>query len=397
VIEVLLDEEDRMIRDATRRWVDAELIPLEQQILRAEVEDNWYEGEEGGRSALSPEQRATIQSQVEEMGYDKLDLAVEDGGAGVTEMQHTLISEELSRTIVPLNLGGEAPNTRMLEELATPDQQERYLEPLKRGEKRSCFMLTEPNAGGDARGIEMRAVRDGDNYVLNGTKIFITGADRSDFAIVMTVTNPEDKPRGGFSAFLVDLKETEGVEIVRPINTVVGGRLFEVAFQDAVVPAANLLGDEGDAFKPMQRRLGVRRLQIVSRAIGWAQRAMEMGGAWAKERVTFGQPLSNRQAIQWMLAEAHTNIYASRTMLYDAVRKSMAGEEIRHEISVIKPFVTEMSQKVIDDSMQIHGAAGMTSDLILERMWRGARLSRIYEGPTEVHRLTNARLLLEAL
>ncbi|MEE8421811.1 MAG: acyl-CoA dehydrogenase family protein [Dehalococcoidia bacterium] len=397
MIEVLLDEEDRMIRDATRRWVDQELIPLEQQILRADVEESWFDNEDGTRSALSSEQRSRIQSQISEMGYDKLDLSKEDGGAGVTEMQQAVISEELSRTIVPLNLGGEAPNTSMLEELATPYQRERYLEPLKRGDKRSCFMLTEPNAGGDARGIEMRAVRDGDNYVLNGTKIFITGADRSDFAIVMTVTDPEAKPRGGFSAFLVDLKETEGVEIVRPIKTIVGGRLFEVAFQDAVIPATNLLGEEGNAFRPMQRRLGVRRLQIASRSIGAAQRAFEMAGAWAKQRVTFGQPLANRQAIQWMLAEAHTNIYATRTMVYDAVRKSMAGQDIRHEISVIKPFATEMSQKVIDDSMQIHGAAGMTSDLILERMWRGARLSRIYEGPTEVHRLTNARLLLEAM
>ncbi|HJM76686.1 MAG TPA: acyl-CoA dehydrogenase family protein [Dehalococcoidia bacterium] len=396
MIEVMLVEEDLMIRDATRRWVDQELIPLEQQILRADAEDNWFEDDEGNRSALSPEQRQAINDQVSEMGYDKLDLAVEDGGAGVTGMQHALISEELSRTIVPIDLGGEAPNTSMLDELATPEQRENYLEPLKRGEKRSCFMLTEPNAGGDARGIEMRAVRDGDNYVLNGTKIFITGADRSDFAIVMTVTDPELKPRSGFSSFLVDLKDTPGVEIVRPIKTVVGGRLFEVAFQNAVVPAGNLLGEEHNAFKPMQRRLGVRRLQIVSRSIGWAQRAMELAAAWSKQRVTFGQPLSSRQAIQWMLAEAHSNIYASRVMAYDAIRKSEAGQDIRHEVSVIKPFATEMAQKVIDDSMQIHGAAGMTSDLILERMWRGARLSRIYEGPTEVHRLTNARLLLEA-
>ncbi len=396
MIEVLLAEEDQMIREATRRWVDKELIPLEQQILRADTEEDWFEDGEGNRSALSPEQRKSINDQVSEMGYDKLDLSKEDGGAGTTEMQHAVISEELARTIVPLNLGGEAPNTSMLEELATPEQREHYLEPLKRGDKRSCFMLTEPNAGGDARGIEMRAIRDGDNYVLNGTKIFITGADRSDFAIVMTVTDPELKPRSGFSAFLVDLKDTPGVEIVRPIKTVVGGRLFEVAFQDAVVPAANLLGEEHNAFKPMQRRLGVRRLQIASRSIGTAQRAMELAATWAKQRVTFGQPLSSRQAIQWMLAEAHTNIYAARTMVYDAVRKSMAGQDIRQEISVIKPFATEMAQKVIDDSMQIHGAAGMTSDLILERMWRGARLSRIYEGPSEVHRLTNARLLLEA-
>jgi alkylation response protein AidB-like acyl-CoA dehydrogenase len=396
MIEVMLAEEDLMIRDATRRWVDKELIPLEQQILRADAEDNWFEDDEGNRNALSPEQRQSIDDQVSEMGYDKLDLSVEDGGAGVSGMQHALISEELARTIVPINLGGEAPNTSMLEELATPEQREKYLGPLKRGEKRSCFMLTEPNAGGDARGIEMRAVRDGDNYVLNGTKIFITGADRSDFAIVMTVTDPELKPRSGFSAFLVDLKDTPGVEIVRPIKTVVGGRLFEVAFQDAVVPATNLLGEEHNAFKPMQRRLGVRRLQIVSRSIGWAQRAMELAAAWSKQRVTFGQPLSSRQAIQWMLAEAHSNIYASRVMSYDAIRKSDAGQDIRHEVSVIKPFATEMAQKVIDDSMQIHGAAGMTSDLILEQMWRGARLSRIYEGPTEVHRMTNARLLLEA-
>src|SRR5690606_39020380 len=155
----------------------------------------------------------------------------------------------------PLNLGGEAPNTRMLEELATPFQVENYLLPLKRGEKSSCFMLTEPNAGGDARGIEMRATRDGDNYVLNGTKLYITNADRADFAIVMTVTNPELKPRAGFTAFLVDLKNNPGYKVTRPIKTITGGRIFEVQFTDCVVPAENLLGEEGQAFKPMQRRL----------------------------------------------------------------------------------------------------------------------------------------------
>ena len=403
MIETLLDEEDRMIRDVTRSFVNQECIPLEQQILRADVDAEWYEldeeesGDGSRRSALSKEQRDRIRDKVLEIGLYKLDLPKEEGGAGVTEMQHALISEELARTIVPVNTGsGEAPNASMLEELATEDQRERYLMPLKRGEQTSCFMLTEPNAGGDARGIEMRAVRDGDNYVLNGTKIFISNAASADFAIVMTVTTPEMKRRAGFTAFLVDIQETEGVKVVRPINTVVGGVLYEVAFENAVVPAANLLGEEDQAFRPMQRRLGVRRLQICSRSVGTAQRAMEMAASWAKQRVTFGQPLSNRQAIQWMLAEAQTNIYATRTMVYDTVRKSMAGQDIRHEVAVIKPFATEMAQKVIDDAMQIHGAAGMTSDLILERLWRGARLSRIYEGPTEVHRLTNARLLLEA-
>jgi acyl-CoA dehydrogenase len=397
MIDIMLDEADGMIRDVTRRFVNEQLIPLEQQILRADTEENWVLNEgPGRRSALTHEQRAEIQRKAREVGLYDLNLSVEEGGAGVTEMQRTLIAEEMGRTITPLDLGGEAPNISMLEELATPAQIEGYLLPLKTGEKSSCFMLTEPNAGGDARGIEMRAERDGDNYVLNGTKTFITNADRADFAIVMTVTDPDQKPRAGFTSFLVDVQDNPGVTITRPISTIVGGRLFEVAFQDAVVPADALLGERGQAFKPMQRRLGVRRLQICSTQVGAATRALEMALAWSKQRVTFGKPLADRQAIQWMLAEAQTNIYAARVMIYDAVRKSMAGETIRHEISVIKPFATEMAQKVIDDSMQIHGAAGMTSDLVLERMFRASRLSRIYEGPTEVHRMTNARLLLES-
>lgn len=396
MIEPVLDEADRMIRDVTRRFVNEELIPLEQQILRADAEDDWFEDGEGRRSALSPEQRAEIDAKAREIGLFNLDLSKEDGGAGVSEMQKALIWEEMARTIVPLNLSGDAPNIRMLEELATPYQTEHFLMPLKRGEKTSCFMLTEPNAGGDARGIEMPAVRDGDSWVLNGTKLYITNADRADFAIVMAVTNPEQKPRGGFSSFLVDLKDNTGITITRPIRTVTGGRIFEVQFDDCVVPHDNLLGEEGQAFRPMQRRLGVRRLQICCTATGHASRALEMGLAWSKQRVTFGRPLAERQAIQWMFAEAHTNIHAARLMIQDAVRKSMAGQEIRHEISIVKPFATEMAQKVIDDMMQIHGGAGMTSDLILERLWRASRPARIFEGPTEVHRYTNARLLLES-
>ncbi|MQA00774.1 MAG: acyl-CoA dehydrogenase, partial [Dehalococcoidia bacterium] len=171
MIEVKLDEADQMIRDVTRRFVDDELIPLEQQILRAEAEDNWYEGDDGRRSALSSEQRDAIQGKAREIGLYNLDLSVEQGGPGLTEMQKVIVYEELARTITPLALSFDAPNIRMLEELATEYQQEHYLMPLKRGEKTSCFMLTEPEAGGDARGIRMPATRDGDNWVLNGTKL----------------------------------------------------------------------------------------------------------------------------------------------------------------------------------------------------------------------------------
>lgn len=395
MIEPLFDEADRMIRDVTRRFVNEELIPLEQQILRADAEGDWHEDADGRRSALSSEQQQQINEKAREIGLYNLDLPKEEGGPGVTEMQKALIWEQMARTIVPLNLSGEAPNIHMLDELATDFQRDKYLAPLQRGDKTSCFMLTEPNAGGDARGIEMPAVRDGDNWVLSGTKLYITNADRADFAIVMTVTNPELKPRGGFTSFLVDLKDNPGITITRPIRTVTGGRIFEVQFDDCVVPHDNLLGEEGEAFRPMQRRLGVRRVQICCTAVGQASRALDMGLAWSKQRVTFGQPLADRQAIQWMFAEAATNIHAARLMIRDTVEKSMAGREIRHEIAIVKPFATEMAQKVIDDMMQIHGGAGMTSDLILERLWRAARPARIFEGPTEVHRYTNARLLLE--
>lgn len=397
MIDIVLDEADRMIRDVTRRFVDEELIPLEQEILRADAEGREQVDEDGNRTALAPEVRDRLQAKAKEIGLWQLDLPKEEGGAGVTELQKALIYEELGRTITPLVMTFDAPNIRMLEELATPYQVENYLLPLKRGEKMSCFMLTEPEAGGDARGIKMPAVRDGDNWVLNGTKLYITNANRADFAIVMTVTDPEQKPRAGFTAFLVDLKNNPGVEVTRPIKTVTGGRIYEVQFTDCVVPDQNMLGERGQAFRPMQRRLGVRRLQICCSAVGAASRALQMGLSWSKQRITFGTPLADRQAIQWMFADAHANIYASRTMLHDAVRKSMAGQDIRHEISIIKPFTTEMSQKVIDDMMQIHGGAGMTSDLVLERMWRSSRPARIFEGPSEVHRQTNARLLLESV
>jgi acyl-CoA dehydrogenase len=240
-----------------------------------------------------------------------------------------------------------------------------------------------------------RAVREGDTWVLNGRKIWISRAADADFTIVMAVSDKEKGARGGISAFLVD-RQTPGFNILRPIPMIGGAVTYEIALEDCRVESWKLLGVEGQGFAPMQLRLGTRRIEMASWSIGMAQRALEMICDYAPQRTTFGEPLSRRQAIQWWVADAATKIHAARLMTYDCAWKLDQGRDVRVEISMIKAYATEMAYEIVDHAMQTFGAMGVTRELPLSLMSARLRTMRIYDGPTEVHKWVVARNLLGA-
>jgi acyl-CoA dehydrogenase len=240
-----------------------------------------------------------------------------------------------------------------------------------------------------------RAVRDGDDWVINGRKIWISRANDADFTILMAVTDREKGARGGMSAFLVD-KGTPGFKVLRRIPMIAGAVTYEVLLEDCRVPGWKLLGVEGQGFAPMQLRLGTRRLEMAAWSIGMAQRALDMIIDYAPQRKTFGLPLSERQSIQWWVTDAATRIHAARLMTYDCAWKIDEGRDTRLEISMIKAYATEMAWEVVDRAMQTFGAMGMTKEMPLQLMAAKLRTMRIYDGPTEVHKWVVARNLLGA-
>jgi acyl-CoA dehydrogenase len=276
---------------------------------------------------------------------------------------------------------------------AKPEQLDRYVRPALRGEEVWCQLFSEPAGGSDLAALRTRAERDGDDWVINGRKIWISRAADADFTILMALTDREKRSRGGISAFLVD-KGTPGFNVLRRIPMVGGAVTYEIALEDCRVEGWKLLGTEGNGFAPMQLRLGTRRIQMAAWSVGMAQRALDMIIEYAPQRITFGVPLSERQAIQWWVADAATRIHAARLMVYDCAWKLDQGRDVRLEISMIKSFCTEMAYEVVDHAMQTFGAMGMTKELPLQLMSGKLRTMRIYDGPTEVHKWVVARNLL---
>jgi alkylation response protein AidB-like acyl-CoA dehydrogenase len=283
----------------------------------------------------------------------------------------------------------------------TPDQRERFLHPLVRGDVRSYFAMTEKAvSGSDPTGLQTRAVLDGDSWVIDGDKWFQTGADGAAFGIVMAVTDPDDAPHGHISQIIVPA-DTPGVEVVRPVP-VLGhvGRGWnthcEVRFRDARVPAANLLGERGDGFRIAQKRLGPGRIHHVMRWLGQMQRAFDLMCTYALEREAFGSRLGDKQTVQNWIADSAAEIQACRLMTMHAAQLIDAGDEARVEISALKFMAAKVLHDVIDRAVQTHGALGISGDSPLSTMYLAARFARIYDGPDEVHRMVVARRILRS-
>ena len=380
-----LAEEHRMLKDLVARFVRDELTPLEPKVLAREAA--------GGGLGLEEAERRRLDEITKNLGLWGLDAPSDIGGSDLPALAMVGVEEELGRTVTPYTLPPDSPNLRML--MATVNERQRalYLEPYVRGETISAIGISEPGAGGDPAGMITRAERDGDDWVINGRKIWISRAADADFTILMALTDREKRARGGISAFLVD-KGTHGFNVLRRIPMIGGAYTYEIALEDCRVEGWKLLGAEGSGFAPMQLRLGTRRIQMAAWSVGMAQRALEMITDYAPQRVTFGVPLSERQAIQWWVADAATRIHAARLMTYDCAWKLDQGRDVRLEISMIKAFATEMAYEVVDHAMQTFGAMGMTKELPLQLMSARLRTMRIYDGPTEVHKWVVARNLL---
>jgi acyl-CoA dehydrogenase len=360
-------------------------------------------GEEGFRRAIKP-----LQVQVKERGLWAAHLPPELGGQGFGQVKLGLMHEILgSSPFAPAVFGNAAPdsgNSEILALAGTPDQKERYLHPLLAGDLRSAFSMTEPEtAGSDPTLLQTRAVRDGDDWVINGHKWFSTNGSVADFLIVMAVTDPDARPHQRASMLLVDV-DTPGVNIIRDIPTMehpaehfgrYGGHA-EIVYDNVRVPADALLGGEGEGFLIAQHRLGPGRIHHCMRWLGVSRRAFDMLCERALSRYAFGSQLSDKQTIQNWIADSAAQMQAARLMtLHAAWRMDNEGAAAaRTDISLIKFFGANVLFDVVDRALQIHGALGYSTDLPLEAMYRYARAARLYDGADEVHRQSVARQIL---
>jgi acyl-CoA dehydrogenase len=376
-----LPDDVRMLRGVVREFVQRELIPIEMRV---------NEDESIPAQVLQP-----LQEKVKAMGLWLLDVPAEHGGSGLGLLARCVVQEEISKTkALPFRhneLFG--PNVGPILYECTEEQQQRFLYPVIRGELKVCFAQTEPDAGSDPAGMRTRAVRDGEHYVLNGTKRFITEAGEADYAQLICLTDPDKRARGGMSCLMVDMR-SPGVKLLRQWPTMMGDKPWELSFDDVRVPVANRIGEEGQGFQLGQKWLTVGRVKgHGARCVGIAQRALEMAIEYARQRVTFGQPLADRQAVQFMIADSAIEIRAARLMVYETAWKADQGQDMRNDSYMTKIFCTEMASRVVDRAIQIHGGVGLTRELPLEYWYRQLRSIRITEGVTEVLRWRLARNL----
>ena len=379
-------EEHRMIIDLVEKFVDNELMPLERAVMEREAS--------GEPVSLIKEEEVTLLAKCKELGLWALDAPEPLGGAELPTTVMLAIQERLRRTVTPFIFPPDSPNLHMLMDVATSEQKEKYLRPYAQGEMKSCIAISEPGAGGDPAQMRTRAVREGNEWVINGRKIWVSNVPSADFTILMAVTDPNKGARGGITAFVVD-KGTAGFNVEREIPMLGGARTYELAIEDLHLKDSQVLGEVGQGFSPMQKRLTVRRLEMGAMCVGIASRALQMMCEHTQQRETFGQKLSDRQAIQWWIADAATKIHAARLMVMDAGQKQDRGEDVRTVASMVKVFATEMATEIVDQAMQSFGALGMAREMPFTIMSQRLRLTRVYEGPSEVHRMVIARRTLK--
>lgn len=377
-----LPEELRLLKDNVRRFVDRELIPLEREVVND--------------VAAQKDLPRRLRDKAQALGLWNYDVPEELGGLGLGMMAKIIVWSEVSRSTA-LPARGMAmfgpPVSPILYRLGG-EMRERYLMPVIRGEKRSCFAQTEADAGSDPAAMRTNAVRDGDHYVINGVKRFITGADEADFAQVFAVTDPEKRARGGISAFVVDMN-TPGVRVAASYDLMVDDKPCEIVFDNVKVPVANRIGKEGEGFGLAQSWINAGRIRHGARSLGVMERCLELAIAYSKERKTFGAPLAQRQAVQWPIIDIHMDAHKLRLMLYHAAWKFDRGEDCREEAFMVKIFGDERSFWAADRCMQIHGGMGLSKELPIERFFRDQRSMMITEGAIEVLRMALARMIMK--
>jgi acyl-CoA dehydrogenase len=372
-----LTHEQQMVVDTVRDFVESELYPLEQEVERT--------------GAVPREIGEAIKRKVLALGFYAPNIPAEYGGGGLDQLTFTLLERELGRASMALGVWWGRPSNILC--AGNADQRERYLAPCVRGEKMDALAMTEPDAGSDLRGMKCIARREGGDWVLNGTKHFISHADIADFLIVFVTTGS-----GRITAFLVD-RGTPGFEI-KPGYSSVSHRGYHnciLVFNDCRLPDAQILGAEGEGLAMANTWLHATRLSVAALCVGRARRAFDLALHYAAQRKQFGQIIAKFQGVSFQLADMVTEIDAADYLTLAAAWKLDQGIGANREISQAKLYASEMLGRVADRALQIHGGMGLMGDLPLERIWRDARVERIWDGTSEIQRHIISRELLRPL
>jgi alkylation response protein AidB-like acyl-CoA dehydrogenase len=378
-MDFTFNEEHEMLRDLARKYADKEVRP---------------HAEEHDKNAEVP--RAII-DKAAELGFLGIPFPEEYGGGEMGEIGYCIMLEEVTRACfsTAVVLGGHVSIGAMAVYLGgNVDQKKRLLPPMCAGEKLAAFALTEPQAGSDAAAMSTRAVKKGAHYILNGQKTFITNGGVADVYSVFAITDPGAGIKG-ISAFLID-KEMPGFSAGKPEDKlgIRGSHTTDLFFEDMEVPEENLLGEENQGFRVAMKTLDVGRIGIAALSLGAAREVLDLSAQHAKQRVQFGKPIAKLQAIQWMLAEMACEVYAMENMVYRTAWMCDQGLPFSREAAIAKLYCSESLAKCVDHAVQIHGGMGYMSDYPIERFYRDARITRIFEGTSEIQKLVIARDVL---
>jgi acyl-CoA dehydrogenase len=384
-VDFELSDEHEAIIDTVRHFVVHELYPHEEEVDRLDE--------------VPPELAEEIRTKALKAGLYAANMPAELGGGGLDALSMTLVERELGRASYALQWLVGRPGNILL--AGNQDQRERYLLPAIRGERHDCLAMSEPGAGSDVRSMTTRAVRDGDDYVITGTKHFISHADMSDFVVLFATTGTEHTDRGPrrlITGFLVDL-DAPGVTVTRGSAAVShrGYHQCELSFQDCRVPVANRLGEEGRGFDLMNEWLGASRLTVAATSVGRARRVLEMATEWAATRSQFGQPIGRFQGIGFPLADMATDLEAAELLTLRAAWRLDQGRMTDQDAAMAKVFASEALGRITDQAVQVYGGMGLMSELPLERFWRDARVERIWDGTSEIQRHIISRSMLRPL
>ena len=375
MVDFSLTDEERQIRDTVRDFIQREVMPLEPEVLR---------NERAGRPGVERAVIRELQLKARRSGFWGVLTPEEYGGMDLGPVMAAIIAMETGRTFVPFQFGGAADNILYF---ANDEQKQRYLIPTIEGERISCFAITEPGAGSDARSIRSSARRDGGDFVINGEKTFITNGNEADFVMVFAVV-----PDKGVTCFLVDRDMGWKSE---PIPTMGEWGPASLVFDEVRVPGDSVLGQAGGGFDLAMAWIRRGRFMIPARAVGSAERLLQMAIDYAKIRHSMGQPIAGYQAIQWQIADSQVEIESAKWLTLYAAWREQQGLDGRHAASIAKLNGAVMANNVVDRVLQIHGGMGYTKELPIERWYRELRLLRIYEGTDEIQRRTIARNLLK--
>ncbi|WP_461202051.1 acyl-CoA dehydrogenase [Anoxybacillus sp. TBDG-1] len=375
-------EEQQMMRQMVREFAENEIAPFVERMERGEFP-------------------RPILEKMAELGLMGVTVPEQYGGAGMDFTSYIIAIHEISKvsaTVGVILSVHTSVGTNPILYFGTEEQKRKYVPKLARGEYLGAFCLTEPGSGSDAASLKTTAIRDGDHYVLNGSKVFITNGGEADTYIVFARTNPEEKGSKGVSAFIVE-KHTQGLIIGKDEKKMGlhGSRTVQLSFEDMRVPAENLLGQEGDGFKIAMANLDSGRIGIAAQSLGIAEAALEHATNYAKERIQFGKPIAEQQGIAFKLADMATNVEAAKLLVYHAAFLRSNGMPCGKEASMAKLFASKTAMENAIEAVQIFGGNGYTEDYPVERLFRDAKVCEIYEGTSEIQRIVISKHLLRGI